>query len=56
MSAALPAYAELVCRSHFSFLQAASSPEALVQQAHRLGYAALALTDEASVAGGARPC
>lgn len=51
MSAALPAYAELVCRSHFSFLQAASSPEALVQQAHRLGYAALALTDEASVAG-----
>ena len=51
MRATLPAYAELACRSHFSFLQAASAPEALVQQAHQLGYTALALTDEASVAG-----
>lgn len=45
------AYAELFCQSNFSFLQGASSPEELVQQAAALGYAALALTDECSVAG-----
>lgn len=44
-------YAELFCQSHFSFLQGASSPEELVIQAHFLGYNALALTDECSVAG-----
>ncbi|MGA1327849.1 MAG: error-prone DNA polymerase [Rubrivivax sp.] len=47
----LPAYAELHCRSHFSFLDAASYPEELVQRAHALGYAALAITDECSLAG-----
>ncbi|GHG67464.1 error-prone DNA polymerase [Alishewanella longhuensis] len=45
------AYAELFCRSNFSFLQGASSPEELVEQAAALGYEALALTDECSVAG-----
>ena len=45
------AYAELFCQSHFSFLQGASSPQELVQQAAELGYSALALTDECSVAG-----
>lgn len=45
------AYAELFCRSNFSFLQGASSPEELVTQAAALGYQALALTDECSVAG-----
>lgn len=44
-------YAELFCQSHFSFLQGASSPQELVQQAAQLGYDALALTDECSVAG-----
>lgn len=44
-------YAELFCQSHFSFLQGASSPQELVQQAAELGYEALALTDECSVAG-----
>lgn len=44
-------YAELFCQSHFSFLQGASSPQELVQQAAMLGYDALALTDECSVAG-----
>lgn len=44
-------YAELFCQSHFSFLQGASSPQELVQQAAELGYRALALTDECSVAG-----
>ena len=45
------AYAELFCQSYFSFLQGASSPEELIQQAAELGYDALALTDECSVAG-----
>lgn len=44
-------YAELFCQSHFSFLTGASSPEQLVSTAASLGYQALALTDECSVAG-----
>ncbi len=47
----LPPYAELHCRSNFSFLTGASHPEELVQRAHTLGYSALALTDECSLAG-----
>ncbi|MEK0417055.1 MAG: polymerase alpha subunit [Pseudomonadota bacterium] len=47
----LPAYAELQCRSNFSFLQGASHPEELVARAQELGYSALALTDECSLAG-----
>ncbi len=50
-SALLPAYAELQCLSNFSFLQGASRPEELVAQAAQLGYAALAITDECSLAG-----
>jgi error-prone DNA polymerase len=45
------AYAELFCQSYFSFLQGASSPEELVKRAAQLGYKALAITDECSVAG-----
>ncbi|MBG6081260.1 error-prone DNA polymerase [Rubrivivax gelatinosus] len=48
---ALPPYAELHCRSNFSFLVGASHPEELVARAHELGYAALAITDEGSLAG-----
>jgi len=48
---ALPAYAELHCRSNFSFLTGASHPEELVARAAQLGYAAIAITDECSVAG-----
>ncbi len=47
----LPAYAELHCRSNFSFLRGASHPEELVERAHALGYAALAITDECSLSG-----
>jgi len=47
----LPAYAELHCRSNFSFLTGASHPEELVARAHDLGYTALAITDECSLAG-----
>ena len=46
-----PDFAELHSISNFSFLRGASHPEELVQQAHALGYAALALTDECSLAG-----
>src|SRR3990170_4575620 len=44
-------YAELHCVSNFTFLRGASHPEELVTQAHKLGYTALALTDECSLAG-----
>ncbi|PAU81365.1 error-prone DNA polymerase [Halovibrio salipaludis] len=44
-------YAELHCLSNFSFLRGASHPEELVEEADRLGYQALALTDECSLAG-----
>src|SRR5688572_28869588 len=47
----LPAYAELHCLSNFTFLRGASHPEELVERAHALGYDALAITDECSVAG-----
>ena len=46
----LPAYAELHCISNFTFLRGASHAEELVKQASKLGYAALAITDECSVA------
>ena len=47
----LPAYAELQCFSHYTFLRGASSPEQLVQRAKDLGYHALAIVDECTVAG-----
>lgn len=50
-SAVLPDYAELQCYSHFSFLRGASAPEQLVERAYHLGYKALAITDECSLAG-----
>ncbi|MGB8076657.1 MAG: error-prone DNA polymerase, partial [Gallionella sp.] len=45
------AYAELHCLSNFTFLRGASHPEELVTRARELGYAALAITDECSLAG-----
>jgi error-prone DNA polymerase len=50
-STVLPAYAELHCLSNFSFQRGASHAEELVTRAHALGYAALAITDECSMAG-----
>ncbi|MDO9132204.1 MAG: error-prone DNA polymerase [Hydrogenophaga sp.] len=47
----IPHYAELRCLSNFSFLRGASRPEELVERAQALGYSALALTDECSLAG-----
>jgi len=46
-----PDYAELHCLSNFSFLRGASNPDELVERAEELGYTALALTDECSLAG-----
>ncbi|WP_427911711.1 error-prone DNA polymerase [Ramlibacter sp. MMS24-I3-19] len=47
----LPAYAELHCLSNFSFQRGASHPQELARRAYDLGYEALAITDECSVAG-----
>jgi error-prone DNA polymerase len=47
-------YAELHAHSSFSFLDGASSPEALVEEAERLGLEALALTDHDGFYGLAR--
>ncbi len=41
----------LNCQSNFSFLQAASHPHELVEQAAALGYTAIALCDDCSLAG-----
>ncbi|HSN21961.1 MAG TPA: error-prone DNA polymerase, partial [Usitatibacter sp.] len=46
-----PGYAELHCVTNYTFLRGASDPEELVHRAAELGYAALAITDECSVAG-----
>src|SRR4029450_1365736 len=50
----LPSYAGLHCLTNFSFLRGASHPEELVERARAQGYAALAVTDECSVAGAVR--
>src|SRR4029079_683594 len=44
-------YAELHCKTNFSFLEGSSHPSELVQQAAELGYRALAITDRNSLAG-----
>ncbi len=44
-------YAELHCHSNFSFLDGAAHPEALVEEAHRLGLEALAITDHHGLYG-----
>jgi len=44
-------FAELVCRSNFSFLRGASHPEELVFAASRAGLSALALTDQDGLHG-----
>src|SRR5690606_1156819 len=51
---ALSSYAPLFVRSNFSFLEGASHPEELVEEARRLGLAHLALTDRDGVYGAVR--
>src|SRR5512139_1001104 len=50
----MPPYAELHCLSNFTFLRGASHAEELVARAQELDYAALAITDECSLAGAVR--
>ncbi|MGC5702733.1 error-prone DNA polymerase [Pseudomonas sp. NFXW11] len=47
----MSAYAELHCLSNFSFQRGASSAAELFQRAAALGYQALAITDECTLAG-----
>ncbi len=49
-----PAYAELHCHSHFSFLDGASAPDDLVARAVELGLAGLAITDHQGLYGAVR--
>jgi error-prone DNA polymerase len=49
--ARFPAYTELHCLSAFSFQRGASIARELFERAKRLGYRALAITDECSLAG-----
>src|ERR1700760_4425224 len=44
-------YAELQVTSNFSFLRGGSHPEEMVEQAAKLGYTAIAITDRNSMAG-----
>jgi DNA polymerase III alpha subunit len=44
-------YVPLWCKTNFSFLEAASHPDELVQESHRLGLPALAVTDKDGVYG-----
>ena len=46
-----PAYAELHCKTNFSFLEGASHADELVRTAVELGYSALAITDRHTLAG-----
>ena len=46
-----PPCAELACTSNFTFLSGASHPQELVARAAELGYKAIAITDECSLAG-----
>src|SRR5690606_39131438 len=48
---ALPPYSELHCLTNYTFLRGASHPEEMVARAAELGYGAIAITDECSVAG-----
>ena len=44
-------YAELHCLSNFTFQRGASHAEELFERAEKLGYKALAITDECSLSG-----
>jgi error-prone DNA polymerase len=47
-------YAELHCKTNFSFLEGASHPDELVATAAKLGHAAIAVTDRNTLAGAVR--
>ena len=47
----MASYVPLWCKSNFSFLEGASHPDELVDEAYRLGLPALALTDRDGLYG-----
>ena len=47
----MSSYVPLWCKSNFSFLEGASHPDELMEEAHRIGLLALALTDRDGVYG-----
>src|SRR3954468_28900 len=47
----MSSYVPLWCKSNFSFLEGASHPDELIEEASRLGLPALALTDRDGVYG-----
>ena len=47
----MSSYIPLWCKSNFSFLEGASHPDELIEEAHRLGLPALAVTDRDGVYG-----
>jgi error-prone DNA polymerase len=47
----MSSYVPLWCKSNFSFLEGASHPDELVDEAYRLGLPAIALTDRDGVYG-----
>ena len=47
----MSSYVPLWCKSNFSFLEGASHPDELIEEAHRLGLPALAITDRDGVYG-----
>ena len=49
-----PNYAELHCRTNFSFLEGASHADELVSRAVELGYSAIAVTDRNTLSGAVR--
>jgi len=51
LSSAVIPYAELHCKTNFSFLEGASHADELVNQAAALGYRAVAVTDRNTLAG-----
>ena len=54
MTTAQASYAPLWCKSNYSFLEGASHPSELVEEAHRLGLKHLVLTDRDGVYGAVR--
>ena len=49
--AELPAFAELVAATNYSFLRGASHPAEMVVRAHALGMAGIGIADRNTVAG-----
>jgi error-prone DNA polymerase len=47
----MSSYVPLWCKSNFSFLEGASHPDELIEEAHRVGLSCLALTDRDGVYG-----